>query len=461
MKHQLCFKYLLINTIFLLSCSSTSIDFELIDNRTKDKIEESHFKDYCESLDAEVIEESHVINASFVGDHKRAFELETSRSIKYENDALTISNGRNSIEDKEAMLNILSAKLADMPENSVEQKGLERFLSISKRPSDLNALFKEYEAKDAIELITQQSNNFHFTSINEAHHSGLNRSFLKSLLLPLWNNGYRYLAMESLSKKDSLINKRGYPLTISGYYFPEANLGNLAREAIEIGFTLIAYDEFFHTADNSLNNSLREKAQAENIYHQTLKKDSVGKVIIYSGHDHQITEGEDGDKHMGGWLQEFSKKEILTIDQNIMVDKASVEKENDYYHYAKANYPLEKSTIFIHKESKETLVDPIHFVSGIKMQVYHPPYNYISERPKWMLTGEAQLYDLPKKLINRLDGHLIEFRPINEPFNSVPIDKFVITEIKKAILPPGLFYANILNCENKLVAKYKVKVKSS
>jgi hypothetical protein len=457
MKHHHCFKYLLINTLFLLSCSSTSIDFELIDNQTKDKIEKSHFKDYCESLDAEVIEESYVINASFIGDHKRAFELETSRSIKYENDALTISNGGSSIEDKEAMLKILSAKLADMPESSVEKKELEQFLSISKRPSDLNDLFKEYEPKDAIELITQQSNNFHFTSINEAHHSGLNRTFLKSLLLPLWNNGYRYLAIEALSKKDSLINKRGYPLTTSGYYFPEANLGNLAREAIEIGFTLIAYDEFFHTADNSLNKSRREKAQAENIYHQTLKKDSVGKVIIYSGHDHQITEG--GDKQMGGWLKKISKKDILTIDQNIMVDKASVKKENDYYHYVKANYPLEKSTIFIHKESKEALVDPIHFIGGIKMQVYHPPYSYINERPKWMLTDKNQLYVLPQEIRDSFDSCLMEFRPIDETINSTPVDKFVINKTKKAILPLGQFFARVINCDNKVVARYKVAVR--
>lgn len=90
---------------------------------------------------------------------------------------------------------------------------------------------------------------------NESHFEPRHRLFLACQLPALYKAGYRYLAVETLNRDDSLINSRGYPTMKSGYYIREYNMANMIRTALNIGFTLIAYD------DMSRNGLDREIAQ--------------------------------------------------------------------------------------------------------------------------------------------------------------------------------------------------------
>ncbi|MEX0596271.1 MAG: hypothetical protein WD512_07200, partial [Candidatus Paceibacterota bacterium] len=382
----------------------------------------------------------------------------TQRIQKYRNSSLSIQKNNGSVHQKDSLIDILVLQLESMPESDSERFELEKLLEVSKRPNNLDSLFNDYTMVDATEFIVKASKNYHFTSINESHFSGLNRNYVRSLLLPLWESGYRYFAMEALSQRDSLINSRSIPLMSSGYYFNEVNLGNLVREAKKIGYKLIAYDEFFNTENNDQNQSLREKAQAQNLYDQTLANDSIGKVLIYSGHDHQVTENMNGNRFMGGWLREISGLDLLTIEQVIMTEKTSIDKENDYYRYVKLNYSFDNGVVFTNLSTEEVLIDPIHHLSGIKVQVYHPPTKYIYNRPNWMLNNQNAVRLLPDSIIKKYKGKLIEFRPYNEPNNSTPIDKFIIDTDKGAVIPKGEFSVRIINCDNEVIANYKVSL---
>src|SRR5690606_5251139 len=72
---------------------------------------------------------------------------------------------------------------------------------------------------NARHYIIQQSKDARITIINEAHHIASHRTFTRSLLQGLYDNGYRYLGLEALF--DSVINDRNYPTIESGYYTSE------------------------------------------------------------------------------------------------------------------------------------------------------------------------------------------------------------------------------------------------
>lgn len=134
---------------------------------------------------------------------------------------------------------------------------------------------KKVNAKD---YILNQAKKAQIVIINEAHHIPKHRTFTKSILQDLFNNGYRYLGLEALS--DSQINERKFPIIESGYYTKEPEFGNLISEALKIGFTLFGYE-----ASEGKNGKEREIEQAENIQ-KFIEKSGNGKVLIHCGYAH-------------------------------------------------------------------------------------------------------------------------------------------------------------------------------
>ena len=303
-----------------------------------------------------------------------------------------------------------------------------------------------------------QAKKFHFTSINESHHSGQNRSFTIDLLKPLWEQGYRYLALEALSQKDTILNKVNYPTYEMGTYFKETNLGNMVREALSIGYKLVQYDVAVNQdLELTQRESIRDMTQAKNIYLRTLKNDTLGKVLIHSGHDHQMEFSlNDGYEAMGASLKKISNKDILTINQNIMVENNG--KENDYYAIANEVFDIYTPSVLLNKDNNKCLVDPVKYLGGIDVQVYHPKTNYISGRPHWMIKKTKKLYELSNYIKKLYEGHLLIVRPIGEKSNSTPIDQFIIDGVKKLILPRGKFIINIIDCNRVLKESIQISI---
>ncbi len=55
-------------------------------------------------------------------------------------------------------------------------------------------------------------------------------------------------------------------------------------------------------------------------------------------------------------------------------------------------------------------------------------------------------------------GHLLKAINKIEEKNAIPIDKFVIDEQKKLILPNGEYLIQIISCEGALVKEFELKV---
>lgn len=170
---------------------------------------------------------------------------------------------------------------------------------------------------DVLNYLIKKSKDERVVMINENHFAPHHRILVEILMDSLYNYGFRYLAMEAVSKNDTVLNKRGFATTYSGFYTREPMMSNLIRSAIARGYYVFGYDD---------NTDDREKNQASNIFQKTIAKDSTSKVLVLAGFQH-IDERE-GTRNWAregarNWMaREFyllTEIDPLTINQQSMI----------------------------------------------------------------------------------------------------------------------------------------------
>ncbi|RZJ93734.1 MAG: hypothetical protein EOO60_04655 [Hymenobacter sp.] len=142
---------------------------------------------------------------------------------------------------------------------------------------------------------------------NEEHTQPRGRWLVGSLLPALYQQGFRYLAIEALAPTDSAgLRRRGYPVVGSGFYTNEPHFGNLIRAAHRLGFRLVAYES--EATD-------REQGQARNLLAATIARHPSARVLVLAGHGHISETGALGGLSMAQWVRKLSHIDPLTIDQ--------------------------------------------------------------------------------------------------------------------------------------------------
>jgi len=122
----------------------------------------------------------------------------------------------------------------------------------------------KYELSDPVPYLKDRTKDKSLVIISEAHHKPQHRIFTRKILKILYENGFRYLGLETLSRNrldtssfllDTLLNERGYPLNslLTGYYTREPQMGNLVREALALGFEIFGYERTSRGIDRDLH----------------------------------------------------------------------------------------------------------------------------------------------------------------------------------------------------------------
>jgi hypothetical protein len=236
--------------------------------------------------------------------------------------------------------------------------------------------------EDARQYILSKTRNNRVVMINEAHDNPLHRAFTTSLLEDMYNQGFRYLAMEMLNNRSRrAITKVDMN---AGYYVCEPMAGELVRKALELGYTLVPYEDtvFPHTVKQ------REYAQAENIA-AVIKKDPAAKILVHAGYGH-IEEAALSDDFipMAAYFKIISGIDPLTVSQTNMTEGGNTPFEAEVYKQWIRKHPINISTV--------ALLDnkPIDIGGSLLNDIYviHPPAKYANERPTWMgLTGKKEI----------------------------------------------------------------------
>jgi hypothetical protein len=234
---------------------------------------------------------------------------------------------------------------------------------------------------DAKKFILNEAKKQRLMMINEAHDKPLHRAFTASLLEELYRQGFRYLAMEMLS------NRRRSAITsvdmYSGYYVAEPMTGELIRKAIQLGYTLVPYE------DTAANHSVaeREYTQAENLSSFLQQHDSTAKLIVYAGYGHIEENDHGGLQMMATWFKKISGINPFTIDQTQMTETSFTGYMSAVYDAWIKKHPIAAPSIALSN-------DKPYDIFGLNLYditIIHPPTKYINGRPSWItMNGERK-----------------------------------------------------------------------
>ncbi len=274
----------------------------------------------------------------------------------------------------------------------------------------LNKKTKTYKANS---YIKKNIKDYRIVMLNEAHHVPKNRLFAETLLKPLHEKGFKYLAIETLYWSDTLINKRKYPISTTGYYSREPYFANFIRSAINMGFTIIPYEQ----KENSREINKREENQANNLIDFVLNNPQE-KIFVYAGYSH-IKEQSDNEGIM--WMAERFKDETkidpLTISQTVFKE------------YSKFKKPvlIDLST------TKDTLL--YKFKNMYDLLIVNPTENnYLHS----VIGNKEYEIILPKKIINNKKSILLQAYLTNEYFESknkaIPYNQKIIKNGENKLL---------------------------
>lgn len=180
-----------------------------------------------------------------------------------------------------------------------------KYLSEYYHPTDSTTHCTIFD-EEAIRYIENQIHGQQIVIMNEQHWQPKHRFIGDLLLKNLYDEGFRYLAVEALSDEDEYqLNERKYPVQASGLYTKEPAFGNFIRNALKMGFKLISYDSF---------DTDREYRQANTIYQKILKNTPQAKVFVWCGIGH-VLEDKRQYPMMAYYLKEKSGIDPLTIEQ--------------------------------------------------------------------------------------------------------------------------------------------------
>lgn len=312
----------------------------------------------------------------------------------------------------------------------------------------INAIAEEmkgYRPIDAVKVITTLSQSTQAIIINESHHIPYHRLFVKSLLRDLYQNGYRYLALEALNYSKEDINKRKYPVTRDGFYINEPMFADLIRAAIAAGFKVVPYEDTLDCKDNCW--AQRELNQAKNLC-KIYEKDPSAKVLVYAGYEHILEKEKNGIKRMAEHFKQLSGIDPLTVNQNAMCEKSDDSYENKYYVAINKVFQINTPSILMKDDEQWISATGKGFYD---IQVIHPRYHDSN--------GRAGYFSLdPEKksvLINlkRSTGnYLIQAYFSSEKNGRIPIDQCVMSaERCYLMLPPGTFHIYVRDAANEII----------
>ncbi|WP_430388565.1 hypothetical protein [Dyella sp. 20L07] len=294
----------------------------------------------------------------------------------------------------------------------------------------------DWQIADAADTIAKLATDRHIVMINEAHHDAHTRELTLALLPKLRAEGFTYFAAEALSNNDTGLMKRGYPITSSGSeYLHEPLYGQIIREAIRLGFQVIAYES---EADVLAD---REAGQARLLYQQVFAKDPKARLFVHAGYAHiDKAPGNLGGtiKPMAMQLKQLSGFDPLSIDQTRWRDIGPMPKK-DFYQQLHALFPVDRPSVLISRQNGSVWAsDPTRH----DVDVILPPSGH-QRRPHWLsLDGARQTRVVSSEMCQRKLPCVVEARFAEESDDATPVDRYVFladNNINTLYLWPGQY----------------------
>ncbi|HEX3766874.1 MAG TPA: hypothetical protein VHT72_00805, partial [Puia sp.] len=234
---------------------------------------------------------------------------------------------------------------------------------------------KDIKNADAKRFITFIASNYKVIMLNEAINKPIHRAFAYSLLDVLYTRGYRYLAMEMLNPMpDHELTKLTYK---TGHFATEPVAGELIRQALDLGFKLIAYQD---PQGNSHTPTERDSIQALNIA-GILKNDPEAKIFVYGSYGNIAENSTSPDFiPMGMAFKRMTGIDPLTIDQTDMTEESNFSFGKAFYDAYVEKYPITIASVPLINDEPVNITGTTLY----DLTIIHPKTTYYFARPTWL-----------------------------------------------------------------------------
>ncbi|MEM7203965.1 MAG: DUF6624 domain-containing protein [Planctomycetota bacterium] len=246
----------------------------------------------------------------------------------------------------------------------------------------------------ALAAIVERAAQHRIVMLNEEHRSSVQRAFAHRLLEPLHALGFRYLALEAIAEPTDELHRRGHPVLSTGPYVRDPIFGDLIRRAIEMGWTVVAYEaepaeRRPRPEDQSPMDAVnrREAAQANHLYERTLGRDPDARVLVLGGRDHIAEQAADGWIPMGAVLRARSGLDPLSINQMRLVEHSERRYEHWAYSAADAAGWLDGEPVLLMNAAGSLWS---HAPGALDATLLHPRRRNVAGRPHWMRLGDLR-----------------------------------------------------------------------
>ncbi len=340
-----------------------------------------------------------------------------------------------------------------------------------------------WEAADAADAVVELAAKRNIVMINEAHHDAHTRELTLALLPRMRALGFQYFAVEALSPKDTELMHRGYVTDTSGSeYLLEPLYGEIVRQAIRLGFTVVPYD-----ADNTAFAD-RDAAQAQGLYEKIFAKDPHAKLFVHVGYSHiDKTPGNlgSGIQPMAMQLARLTGEDPLCVDQTQFRDVAVGGIDYGFYNTVASHFRLNKP--YVLRDRSDNVVwssDPkrvdvtvilppaaerdLDEVGMMTSDALHhvvvlprPPFD-IDQRPSWLtLEGQRIPYRISTDACQDHIPCSIEAHYANEPDDATPADRYTFLrngQHNDLFLYPGHYRLRAWDASGKTLSQQEIDV---
>ena len=301
--------------------------------------------------------------------------------------------------------------------------------------------------------ILHVAEEFEVIMINESHHTPYHRQLVSELLRELRQLGFNYLALEGLSREHQ-VNERRYPCFEDGFYTREPLFGELIRQAVQLDYTLVAYEAAEKCKPEGKDKyhcqRFRDSIQAKNIY-DIKKKDVGAKMLVLAGYSHIKKNSQPHKTRMAEYFARLSGIQPLSIDQTTMMDFADTNFLNPNYAYVQDHLPAEP-VVFLNADGTIW-----RHSKRVDITVFSPPLTQTDHRYSfYQLRGQVKY--VPK--VNHDGAFLIQAFYAQERGHTIPADQFFRTEEEKCLyVYPGIYRIQFRDKRGALLSETVAEIK--
>jgi hypothetical protein len=150
-------------------------------------------------------------------------------------------------------------------------------------------------ALDAVAAIVEAARGHRVVMLNEAHVASRHRAFLGRLIIALRAEGFTHLAGETFSESVGELRAGDAVSFRHGWYIADPAYAEAVRQALDLGYRLIAYEQREDQRSGALSLSdaatlTREQVQADNLQ-AAMAADPDMRVLVFVGYGHLTEDG--------------------------------------------------------------------------------------------------------------------------------------------------------------------------